>query len=160
MLKDKKKHSFIMTSLLNNYLEQQSEIVQNNNINTNTEIIPAGQDLSLQDFRTYVKKWLELDTMIKNAQAVIKEKKKIRDKLSVVIANFMCKYNIEDINTKEGRIKCKTVVSKSPVSQKVVKTKLADIFKDDEDKKNMIISKIYEERDNVEKLSLRRLKIT
>lgn len=145
-----------MTSLLNNYLEQQSEIVQN----TNTDIVPVNPDLSLEDFRAHVRKWLELDTMIKNAQTVIKEKKKIRDKLSVVIANFMCKYNIEDINTKEGRIKCKTVVSKSPVNQKVVKTKLADIFKDDEDKKNMIISKIYEERENVEKLSLRRLKIS
>jgi hypothetical protein len=136
--------------LMNTYLDQQSK-----------ELVPIEQqNISLEEFREYVRKWLELDNGIKKAQEVIRERKKMRDKLSYVISAFMCKYNIEDLNTKEGRIRCKVCTVKAPVSQKVVKQKLTDYFSNDEDRKQDILQKIYEERPCVEKVSLRRLKIT
>ncbi len=118
------------------------------------------ENISLEEFKNYVKKWIEYDNFIKKAKQVIKEKKKIRDDLNKVIIKFMCKYNIEDINTKEGRIRCKTTVVKPAVTQKVVKQRICDYFKDNDNKKEEILHKIYEEREQVEKVSLRRLKIT
>lgn len=122
--------------------------------------VEATENISLEEFREYVRKWLELDNMIKKAQEAIRERKKVRDKLSMVISSFMCKYNIEDLNTKEGRIRCKVSTVKAPVSQKAIKQKISDYFGGDEDRRNEILSKIYEEREEKEKVSLRRLKIT
>lgn len=118
------------------------------------------ENISLEEFKNYVKKWIEYDNFIKKAKQVIKEKKKIRDELNKVIIKFMCKYNIEDINTKEGRIRCKTSVVKPAVTQKVVKQRISDYFKDNENKKEEILHKIYEQQEQVERVSLRRLKIT
>jgi len=130
--------------------------------NTGNQMVPvtANENITLEEFREYVKKWLELDNMIKKAQEAIKERKKIRDKLSQIITAFMCKYNIEDINTKEGRIKCKVIAGKTPINQKIIKQKITDYFSDDQEKQMEIISKIFEDREKVEKVSLRRLKIT
>jgi hypothetical protein len=122
--------------------------------------VTVKENVTLEEFREYVKKWLELDNMIKKAQEAIKERKKVRDKLSQIITTFMCKYNIEDINTKEGRIKCKVIAGKTPINQKIIKQKITDYFSDDQEKQLDIISKIFEEREKVEKVSLRRLKIT
>ena len=140
--------------MMENYLNQQQT--------ASTALIPVEEkeNISLEEFREYVRKWLELDNNIKKAQEVIRERKKVRDKLSMVISGFMCKYNIEDLNTKEGRIRCKVSTVRAPVNQKVIKQKISDYFVNDEDKQVAILSKIYEERDKVEKVSLRRLKIT
>lgn len=127
-------------------------------VNEDTESVH--ENITLEEFKEYVKKWFELDNMIKKAQEAIKDKKKVRDKLSAVISKFMCKYDIEDLNTKEGRIRCKVKQVKAPINQKVVLQKITDFFKNDETKKQQIMTKIYEERDVVEKVSLRRLKIS
>jgi polyribonucleotide nucleotidyltransferase len=141
--------------MMENYLHQQQTA-------SAQALVPVEEkdNISLEEFREYVRKWLELDNNIKKAQEVIKERKKVRDKLSMVISGFMCKYNIEDLNTKEGRIRCKVSTVRAPVNQKVIKQKISDYFVNDEDKQVAILNKIYEERDKVEKVSLRRLKIT
>ena len=82
------------------------------------------EDITLEDFKNFVKKWLELDGYVKKAQEIIKDKKRQRNKIAEVITKFMCKYNIEDLNTKEGRIRCKTTHTKAPVTQKQIKEKL------------------------------------
>lgn len=117
-------------------------------------------DLTLEQFKNFVKKWLEYDNYIKKAQELIREKRQARDKLSQVITKFMCKYNIEDLNTKEGRIRCKTTYVKAPVNHKVVKERISDYFKGNENQKQDILTKIYDEREKQEKVSLRRLKIS
>jgi hypothetical protein len=122
--------------------------------------VPDENNITLEEFKEYVKKWIELDNTIKRAQEAIKERKQARDKLSMLISKFMCKYDIEDLNTKEGRIRCKVMQVKAPVSQKVVKQKIIDYFQNDDNKKEEIISKIYDERETVQKVSLRRLKIS
>lgn len=140
--------------LMESYLQHQQQTQQL------VHVPDVTQNISLEEFRDYVRKWLELDNMIKKTQEAIKERKQVRDKLSTVISAFMCKYNIEDLNTKEGRIRCKVQTVKAPVSQKVVKQKITDYFSNDESKKQEILNKIYEERGEVEKVSLRRLRIT
>lgn len=140
-----------MNPLMNTYLQQQAS----------TAVVVAEQDnVTLEEFRDYVRKWLELDNYIKKGQESLKDKKKLRDKLSVTISAFMCKYNIEDLNTKEGRIRCKVHTVKTPINQKTVKQKITDYFSYDETKAKEIVEKIYETREPVEKVSLRRLKIS
>lgn len=141
--------------IMNRYLEQQQSA-------PGTAIVPVASEdnISLEEFKGYVRKWLELDNFLRKAQETVREKRKQRDALSQVIVKFMCKFNIEDLNTKEGRIRCKVGYVKAPVNQKVIKQRLTDYFGDKEQEKNEVLAKIYEERDVSEKVSLRRLKIT
>lgn len=142
--------------LMATYLQQQQA-------QTSTALVlaePVPDNITLEEFREYVRKWLELDNFIKKTQESLKDKRKLRDKLSVTISAFMCKYNIEDLNTKEGRIRCKVRTVKPPITQKTVKQKITDYFAHDENKAQEIVKKIYETQEPVEKVSLRRLKIS
>jgi hypothetical protein len=137
----------VENKILNEYLTQQA--------NETTSLVPH-EDITLEDFKNLVKKWIESDAYIKKASEIIREKKKQRDKLSEVITKFMCKYNIEDLNTKEGKIRCKTSYTKYALSQKDIKEKVTNLIPE---KRDMII-KIFDDRPKKEKISLRRLKIS
>jgi len=134
------------------------------NQNTSTALVRVEEQSdmpnSLEQFKEYVRAWLELDNTIKKAQKFMKEKRQQRDQLSASISKFMCKYDIEDLHTKEGRIRCKVTQVKAPINQKVVKDKITTIFNGDQEKSQEILKKIYDERDVVEKVSLRRLRIS
>lgn len=126
-------------------------------------IVPVNdlpENISIEDFSNLVKKWIELDNWIKKSQEIAKQKRKQKDKLSEVITHYMTRYNIEDLNTSEGKIRCKVRYVKSGVNQKVVKEKITELLKDDEEQCNTLITKIFNDREKVEKVSLRRIKIT
>jgi hypothetical protein len=163
----------LKSKLLNTYLNQQQNNINDvkknytppsivSDIQENAVVLynDIPENISLEEFKGYVKKWFEFDNFIKKAKDIIKEKKESRDKLSTLISKFMSKYDIEDLNTKEGRIRCKTTIVKAPISQKIIKNKITDYFKENEHYKNDILHKIYDDREKVEKVSLRRLKIT
>ena len=141
---------------MDNYLQHQSQMVvygQNQSSHDN---------ISMDEFKQCVKKWFELDNYIKRAYDVIKEKRNEKTKLSEVIMKFMCKYNIEDLNTKEGRIRCKQTYVKAPINKNVVKQRVCDYFThtNEENKKEELLQKIFAETEKVEKTTLRRLKIS
>lgn len=138
---------------MENYLQQQSQMVVYNKNND-------PDNVSMEEFKQIVKKWFEIDNYVKRAQDLIKEKRAEKTKLSEVIVKFMCKYDIEDLNTKEGRIRCKNVSVKAPVSKQIVKQRIADYFGQDQEKQTEILQKIYEPGEKVEKVTLRRLKIS
>lgn len=117
-------------------------------------------NISVENFSVLVKKWIELDNWIKKSQEVVKQKRKQKEKLGDIITHYMCRYNIEDVNTSEGKIRCKVRYVKSGVNQKVVKEKISEVLKDNEETCNTLMTKIFEERDKVERVSLRRIKIT
>lgn len=132
-----------------------------------TEVSNAGDEqdalpdnISIEDFSNLVKKWIELDNWIKKSQELIRQKRKAKDKISEIITHYMCRYNIEDVNTSEGKIRCKVRYVKSGVNQKVVKEKISEVLKDNEETCNALITKIFDERDKVERVSLRRIRIT
>jgi hypothetical protein len=117
-------------------------------------------NITIEEFTNIAKKWIEMDNWLKKYQEMAKQKRKQKDRLTQVITHYMTKYNIEDLNTTEGKICCKVRQVRSGVNQKVVKQKITEIFKDNEETCNAIISKIFEDREKVEKVSLRRIKIT
>ena len=119
------------------------------------------ENITLDEFKQIVKRWLDCDNYIKKAKDAIKEKKTHKEKLGELISKFMCKYNIEDLNTKEGKIRCKTMNVKQPVSHKIIKQKIVEYFENDTAKQTDIIAKVYDNnRPTVEKVSLRRLRIS
>jgi hypothetical protein len=133
------------------------------NMTSNTSIVPINElpdNISIEDFSNLVKKWIEIDNWIKKSQEAARQKKKQKDKLTEVITHYMSRYNIEDLNTSEGKIRCKVRHVKSGVNQKVVKEKINEFLKDNEETCNALISRIFVEREKVEKISLRRIKIT
>lgn len=159
--------------MIGNYVRQQSQAVAmqmqqqhqqaaggGSSTDIGTELMVLPENITLEEFRTYVKKYLELDNYIKKAREIIREKRKQKDKLSEVISKFMIKFNIEDLKTKDGCIRCKVGYVKAPVNQKAIKDKITDYFKNNENECKEVIHKVFEEREKVEKVSLRRLKIS
>jgi hypothetical protein len=142
--------------------EHNTRTTPDNNIVENS-IVPFNEmpeNISVEDFSNLVKKWIEIDNWLKKQQEIAKQKRKQKDKISEIITHYMCKYNIEDLNTSEGKIRCKVRYVKSGINQKVVKQRITELFKDNEEHGDAIISKIFNEREKVERVSLRRLKIT
>ena len=150
---DANKHSHVQRYLADQQQSQQQVVVYNDSG-------PTDSNISMDEFKTYVKRWFELDNYVKKAQEVIREKRKEKQKISEVIMRFMCKYNIEDLNTKEGRIRCKSTYVLAPVNKDLVKQRIADTLASDEAKKQELLDKIYNQREKVEKVALRRLKIS
>jgi hypothetical protein len=144
-----------------NNLVQISTHTHTSSDETNAMVLSDLPDnITIEEFTNIAKKWIEMDNWIKKYQEMAKQKRKQKDKLTQIITHYMTKYNIEDLNTTEGKICCKVRQVKSGVNQKVVKQKITEIFKDNEETCNAIITKIFEDREKVEKVSLRRIKIT
>jgi len=142
-------HNAMVSNIINNDIALDStESVMSESIN----------EALLQEFKDNVKRWLELDNQLKRLAAAAKERRNKKNEINNQILEFMSKFNIEDLNTKEGIIRYKKSYVKEPLSQKTIKTKLEELFKDQPDIVERI-DKIFTDRGKVEKLSLRRLKI-
>ena len=96
-------------------------------MNTGTEIDPT----KINDFKKYVKEWLELDTIIKEQEKRIKELKKKRNKeLEPLITNFMSDNNIIDLNTNNGKIRCTEKKTKKGFNKANIKNNLSKFIND------------------------------
>lgn len=124
---------------------------------SSTELIQGITPEKLAEFKQQVKTWNEMDVIIKRLQCATKERKKIQQTLNDKILRFMISYGIEDLNTKDGTIRCKTSKIKVPMSQKNIKDKLLTTFQNNE-KITKKINDIFDNRDSKEKVSLKKLK--
>ena len=125
---------------------------------TSKEMTESMNEALLEEFKSNVKQWLELDNQLKRLAAASKERRKKKDEINRSILEFMSKFNIEDLNTKDGIIRYRKTFVKEPLSQKTIKNKLEELFKDDQENFEKI-EKIFTDREKIEKMSLRRLKI-
>ena len=126
--------------------------------NTNTDLVETMNEALLEEFKNNVQSWMDLDNQLKRLEAASKQRKTKKKELNEKILDFMAKYNIEDLNTKQGVIRYKKVFVKEPLSQKIIKERLSDLFRDDQTNYEKI-EKIFTDRGKVEKQSLRRLKL-
>ena len=126
--------------------------------NTSQAMTESMNEALLEEFKSHVKDWLELDNQLKRLAAAAKERRKKKNDINLKILEFMGRFNIEDLNTKEGIIRYRKTYVKEPLSQKTIKTKLEELFKDDLDIFEKV-QKIFTERGKIEKTSLRRLKL-
>jgi hypothetical protein len=99
-----------------------------------SENIQNSED-ELKDFKEQVKSWLKLDNEVKAINAKIKildnerkHRKKLIDVFSNKILKFMSSNEIDELNSKDGIIKCKASNVKKPLKQKELIQKLKEQF--------------------------------
>ena len=101
----------------------------------------------LIDFKEKVKHWLALDIQISEMETKIRELKKLRNKeLEPQLTEFMVKFNISDLNTETGKIKCSARNTKKGLNKENIRTNLSKVITDN----NLIdqaMQKILNERE-------------
>ena len=156
-------------NLIRNYAENnqinsvpQHDIVDNimnNDIAVDeTQMTESMNELMLEEFKKNVQTWMNYDNQMKRLAAASKLLKTKKKEINEKILDFMARYNIEDLNTKEGIIRYKKTFVKEPLTQKMIKDKLNELFKNNENDLNRV-NEIFNNRQKVEKTSLRRLKL-
>ena len=79
----------------------------------------------LNEFKTQVKQWLSIDEEIQKATNKIKELKQLKKKvLEPQITTFMINYNISDLNTDQGKIRCNERMRKKPLNKTNIRSNL------------------------------------
>lgn len=85
----------------------------------------------LDIFRNKVKQWLEIDIEISNLEKKSRELKKVRNKqLEPDITKFMNQFNITDLNTDNGKLKCNQRNTKKPLNKSNIRENLTQVIQD------------------------------
>ena len=114
---------------------------------------------SLDDFKNDVRTWVELDNSIRRMQAATKERRAAKSMLTERILGFMNRYNIEDLNTKDARLRYKTAYTRVPLSHQTIKERISTYFGDNNARiAQELQGHLFGNRERSEKTSLRRLK--
>lgn len=121
-----------------------------------------GDPAQLEDFKHDVRAWIELDNSIRRLQASIKERRAAKKHLSDRILGFMGRNNIEDLDTKDCRLRYKVSYVRSPLSMAAIKDRVTAYFSGDpsKERERQFTGAVFGNRERVEKQSLRRLPIT
>jgi len=160
-------------TLFKNYLAQQADNVFINDLldPENIQVHKKQPDLALggdseddfERFKAIVKYYTKTDNEIKEIKSKMKllaaEKKRrqeIIQSITPTITDFMSKNEIDELNSKEGIIKYRKSMVKSPLTQKMIKEQLYETFGGAEDLKTTL-DKIFIQREKVEKESLKRI---
>lgn len=124
----------IKGQILNNYLTQQMMAMDDGSASESGGSANHVQNMDLPDshnldeFKNQVKMWIEFDNQVKKLQALVKERNALKNQLTVKILGFMSKYNIEDLNTKDGKLRFKQSTTKRNANLKEIKTRLQEHF--------------------------------
>lgn len=103
----------------------------------------------LKKFKVKVGKWLELDEKISSLEKQARELKKIRNKeLEPEITGFMVKFNITDLNTNTGKLRCNERNTKKPINKINIRENLSKII-DESEKVDQAIDLIWMNREVV-----------
>jgi seryl-tRNA synthetase len=146
-------------SIVQNILSNDVALIGgNNSTSIEDEMNNSLNEHLLEEFKKNVKNWLKLDNDIKRVQLALKGLKEKKNSINEEILNFMKKFNIEDLNTKDGVIRYKTTYIKEPLSQKTIKNKLQEMFENQPEIYEKIEG-IFTNRGKIEKNSLRRVNL-
>ena len=92
--------------------------------------LPPQSDINA--FKTTVKRWLTIDEEVAEYEKKIKELKQLKNKqLEPQITDFMREYNIKDLNTESGRIRCNERKTKRPLNRSNIQDNLTKVIHDD-----------------------------
>jgi hypothetical protein len=164
--------------LMNEYLKQQqqqhvnssykpqydtmSEVSRTSKVSRRIEqvLVDVPDNTAMEEFKHQVKMWMDVDNQIKQLSQSVREKRVVQRALTDKILLFMSKYNVEDLNTKEGTLRYKVTQSKPTVKTNDVKTKLYNYFEHDKETADKVVQAVFSTEDTPkkEKVSLRRLK--
>ena len=120
-------------------------------------ILPEIPKDQLEHFKVNVKDWLDADEKIKDLEKQIRELKALRNKkLEPKITGFMRSYNISDLNTDAGKLRCNERNTKAPVSKKIIQESLQKVLTTQQAEAAM--DEIYLNRQVIKKFSLSKVK--
>ena len=108
-----------------------------------------------EELKSNVKQYLEIDDQIKALNKAISERRKTKKKLSEEILSTMKNFEIDNMNTKNGRLIYSVKKTTKPLNKKNLISGLNIYFKD-EDKTAEVSKVVLDNRETVEKISLRR----
>lgn len=111
----------------------------------------------LDEFKARVRNWMEIDNNIKKLQAVKKEQQALKKDLTKQVLEFMAKYNIEDLNTKDGKLRYKVNVTKAPITRSTIRTRMMEMYGKASTVQEMV-DYVFSNDEVVQKASLKRLK--
>ena len=146
----------IKNSYLNSYLNQQlSETSHDPNTSLSTIELP--DNAVMEEFKNQVRSWIELDNAVRKLQHAMRERNVAKKQLTEKILRFMAKYNIEDLNAKDGsRLRYRVTASKKVVKPTEIKERLNEYFGKYDNVKELT-EKIFSPPENkVQKVSLSR----
>jgi hypothetical protein len=126
----------IRGSLINTYLNQQLAVAheQDSGIGSNgtggaVQHIELPDAAILDEFKNHVRAWIEIDNVIRKLQAAVKERNALKKQLTEKILRFMSKYNIEDLNTRDGsKLRYKAGKSTAAPSKAQIKERLMQYY--------------------------------
>ena len=99
-------------------------------MDTSMEPVQIPQN-ELTNFKEKVKRWLTLDMQIAEMEGKLRDLKKIRNKeLEPQLTEFMVKFNISDLNTETGKIKCSARNTKKSLNKDNIRTNLSKVITD------------------------------
>lgn len=118
----------LKSKLINSYLEQQMQETCENKDKSLTVIEMPDND-SLEEFKNQVRQWVEIDNNIRHLKNAIKDLNNTKKGLNESILRFMIRYNIEDLNTKDGsKLRYKVNQVKCKPTSKDIKNRLVENY--------------------------------
>ena len=112
----------------------------------------------MDKFKEDVKKWIDIDDKILALSHDMRIIKKQRLELNSKIVNFMRNYNIEDLNTNNGKLEYRVKHSKKGLTAKKIHENLILYFKTDKDQAESIYKYLQDNRIDLDKEILKRIK--
>jgi hypothetical protein len=107
-------------------------------------------------FKEEVKQWLLLDDDIRVLNKALTERKKKKNEITPRILEFMGKYEIENLNTQEGKVQYTKSQITKPMNKEYIKTRLSEFMRNVE-KAEKCTNYLLANRIKEEKVSLRRV---
>jgi len=93
------------------------------------EKIPPAE---IQFFKEKVQRWVKIDNQIMDLENQLRELKKVRSKeLEPQITVFMTQNNISDLNTDNGKLRCKEKRTKQALNKNNIRLNLSKYLSDD-----------------------------
>ena len=117
--------------------------------------IPKGD---LQQFKERVTRWIHVDKQIEEKMKEIRELKKVRDKeLQPSMTEFMVKFNVSDLNTDNGKLRCQETKTKKALNKHNIRDNLSK-FLIEQEKLDEAVKNIMNEREIIVKHVIKKVK--
>ena len=97
-------------------------------------------------FKEKVKHWLAIDKQVSDLESQIKDIKKVKKELMPQITKFMVQYNISDLNTENGKLKCSERKTKSTLNKNYIRIELEKVLGENSDKIDSCMDNILNNR--------------
>jgi regulator of replication initiation timing len=119
----------------------------------------AEPESEMESFKKTVSKFITTDRKIAELSKQLKALRAEQTDIKQVICKFMGDRDLEDLRTRELRLKLKTGSVKPPLKKAELHERVAE-YLGGADKAEDFFEKVYNDRESVQKTSLRRLKVT